>query len=147
MSTAPPQHRVLPIRRNLLHQAAPGLAAVATAGVLAVLALRDPNQPGLYPTCPFHALTGWWCPGCGSLRALHALAHGQVVQAISLNAVTMLILVPLVAAIWGEWALRTWRGRPLRLWSPPVWTSTALGVVFTVFTVVRNTPWGFYLAP
>jgi hypothetical protein len=137
----------LPQRHRVRRLAAPALAAAGVGAGLWVLAVRDPNQPGLYPGCPFHALTGWWCPGCGSLRGLHALAHGQVGQAISLNAVTLVVLVPLVAAIWGEWAWRMWSGRSTRLWSPPAWTSTALAVLFVAFTVIRNTSWGAFLAP
>ena len=44
---------------------AAGLALAATAYV----GLVDPNESGHYPTCPFLALTGRFCPGCGSLRA------------------------------------------------------------------------------
>ena len=41
----------------------------------------DPNQPGHYPTDPFLAITGLYCPGCGTLRALHALARGDLLTA------------------------------------------------------------------
>src|SRR5690606_29528852 len=53
----------------------PSFLAVTVAGAAAtlVVATVSPEEPGHYPTCPFLALTGAWCPGCGSLRALHAL--------------------------------------------------------------------------
>ena len=51
------------------------LGGVAVA--LATLATVDPNQPGHYPTCPFLATTGFYCPGCGALRAVHDLLHGE----------------------------------------------------------------------
>src|SRR5690606_2629375 len=49
------------------------------AGVLAVVGfygLVDPAT-GILPSCPFYTLTHWYCPGCGSQRALHALLHGD----------------------------------------------------------------------
>src|SRR5580693_9291812 len=50
------------------------LAAVAVGAVL--LELFDPATSGIFPPCPFRYLTGWYCPGCGSLRAIHQLLHG-----------------------------------------------------------------------
>lgn len=43
--------------------------------------------------CPFHALTGWYCPGCGSTRAVEAAFRGDVEQALHNNA-----LLPLAGA-------------------------------------------------
>ena len=40
------------------------------------------TSPGHYPTCPFLAITGWYCPGCGSLRAVHDLLHGDLAGAV-----------------------------------------------------------------
>jgi uncharacterized protein DUF2752 len=77
------------------------VAGCAVAGV-AVVALWDPNQPGHYPTCPFLALTGWYCPGCGSLRALHALAHGDLATAWARNPALV------VGACWLTWVWLRW---------------------------------------
>jgi len=35
--------------------------------------------------CPFHALTGFACTGCGTIRALSLLMHGQYEQALYTN--------------------------------------------------------------
>ena len=48
----------------------------------------DPATTWWFPSCPLHALTGWLCPLCGSLRALHALLLGAPVVAFSLNPLT-----------------------------------------------------------
>ena len=30
--------------------------------------------------CTLHNLTGYYCPGCGGTRAIHALLHGHIVR-------------------------------------------------------------------
>jgi hypothetical protein len=72
--------------------------ALGAAAGLVLVALRDPALGG-YPTCPFHDLTGWQCAGCGTLRALHELAHGHPAAAFRLNALAVLFL-PVAAAMW-----------------------------------------------
>lgn len=75
----------------------PVAAAVAALAVaLALLFFFDPARSPFYPKCMFHALTGLQCPGCGSLRALHALLHGQVRRAFAFN--PLLFVVTLFGA-------------------------------------------------
>ena len=62
--------------------ARPFAALAAAVGGTAVVATVDPSEPGHYPECPFHWITGLYCPGCGTLRAVHALTHGDVLGAI-----------------------------------------------------------------
>jgi hypothetical protein len=57
---------------------------VALAAV-ALLFAFDPATTWWFPSCPFRALTGWLCPFCGSLRALHALLRGTPRIALALN--------------------------------------------------------------
>ena len=45
----------------------------------------DPAETWWFPSCPLRALTGWQCPFCGSLRAVHALLHGAPRSALDLN--------------------------------------------------------------
>jgi hypothetical protein len=68
------------------------IALVLGAGAL--LLAFDPATTWWFPSCPFHALTGWLCPLCGSLRALHALARGAPLAALAFNP---LIIVGLAA--------------------------------------------------
>jgi hypothetical protein len=62
---------------------------IATAGAIVsaviVLFLFDPARYPIYPVCPLHQATGLLCPGCGSLRAVHQLAHGHLAAAWRLN--------------------------------------------------------------
>ena len=57
-----------------------------TSAVFAVSALWSPTDlPGVV-LCPFRALTGLPCPGCGMTRAFCALGHGDLSGAFGYNA-------------------------------------------------------------
>lgn len=121
-----------------------GSVAAATAA-FAVIALVDPNQPGHYPTCPFFAMTGHYCPGCGTLRAMHALTEGDISAAAGLNLLAVVSL-PVLALVWLLWLRQRWTGAQLARSVPPtlIW-AVAIGVL--VFGLVRNLPFGAALAP
>jgi len=86
-------------------QTRPLFVAVGAAGVAARLALVDPAEPGHYPGCPILAVTGMYCPGCGGLRALHDLTHGDLVAALSSNLVVT-SAVPMLFVLWICWVRR-----------------------------------------
>jgi hypothetical protein len=121
-----------------------------TAGLLAGTAwvgLGDPNQGGFFPRCIYYQATGHWCPGCGGLRAVHDLLHGDVSGALGMNAAVVLVLVPLglVGLVW--WWLD---GLGARVPTFHVSTRVAwiLPVVLLVFGILRNIPaLEPYLAP
>jgi hypothetical protein len=123
------------------------LGAAGLAGaVFTYVGTVDPNQPGHYPACPFLFITGLYCPGCGTLRTINALAHGDVVAALGLNPLAV-ATIPFLLFWWGRWALRTWQGRPVRttLAHPAyIWAFLALVIVYWI---VRNLPFGRFLAP
>ena len=110
-----------------------------------LVSFDDPNEPGHFPTCPFLALTGHWCPGCGTLRALHALGHGDLLTALARNPFAVLALGYGVVA-WLLWTRRRWLGASRR-WVAPRWTfPVVLGLVL-VFGVLRNLPGMTWLSP
>jgi hypothetical protein len=121
-----------------------GVTAAVLAGT-ALVAVIDPEQPGHYPTCPFLALTGHWCPGCGSLRALHALTRGDVGLALHRN-LLLVVLVPVAVWALAAWIRRRIVDRPADRY-PPVWAWWAGLVVIVAFGVARNLPWFAVLAP
>lgn len=65
---------------------------------LIVLYFYNPMTAGFYPRCPSKMLTGYDCPGCGTLRSTHALMHGRFVEAWHFNPATIIafVLVPLM---------------------------------------------------
>jgi hypothetical protein len=125
---------------------APYAVLAAAAGAVAYVGAVDPNRPGHYPPCPFLAVTGYYCPGCGTLRMVHALAHGHVAEAFGRNPLTFALL-PVVAYLWVRWALAAHQGRPLQAKILRPAAAIVLSVVIVVFWVVRNLPAGRALAP
>jgi hypothetical protein len=125
--------------------AAPALTAGAAAAALLLVHAVDPNEPGHYPTCPFLALTGRYCPGCGSLRALHALTNGDLAAAVGFNVVTVAVL-PVLAFWWARWTWRRAHGVERRTLARPA-VLVAVTIVLTAFWVVRNLSFGQALAP
>jgi len=121
------------------------LTGVALIGLL-VLFLFDPAQHALYPMCVFKKVTGYDCPGCGGLRAMHHLLRGDLIGAFQLNAMVIialpLTLVWLAIRRFNRDRRRSPRGKQV-LWM--VW-SIALGLV--LFGIVRNLPfWPFGITP
>jgi hypothetical protein len=113
-------------------------AGAATAGLALVFA-ADPAASRWYPHCPFHLLTGYACPGCGALRALHQLLHGHLRAAARLNALA-LVVGPYLAfelAVSGVQAATGRSGRAPHL--PAAWLR-ALVVLTLAFGVLRNLP-------
>ena len=115
-----------------------GTGAVAVGG-LAYIGLADPHRPGfLFPACPFHALTGLYCPGCGATRMVHDVLNGDLPAAVVDNVVALIGLPLLLVWI----LLRRKSGRP--------WLTVTSGAVIiaiaVTWTVVRNLP-GFPLVP
>lgn len=139
MSRATSTPRVQRLLDRLPAWAAPIAVGVAALGACTLVALVDPNQPGRYPLCPFLAVTGRWCPGCGVLRATHALLHGHPGVATGFN-VYVVALFPYLAWRWLAWASPLLGGPALprlELRGRAVWALLA-GIV--AFWVLRNLP-------
>jgi len=49
------------------------------------IVLYDPAEAHFFPQCPLHALTGLYCPGCGTTRVFHHLLHGDPAGAFAMN--------------------------------------------------------------
>ena len=107
----------------------------------------DPSRHAVYPQCLLHNATGIYCAGCGATRAMYALLHGRVIEALHDNALFVAAL-PLLLYVVGIYALAAWQANA---WPQiPVDTnkltrrSVAIVLVLIGFMVVRNLPgWPF----
>ena len=114
------------------------LVLAASFGLSALL-LIDPANSSFFPPCPFHALTGLHCPGCGTLRALHQLLEGNLRTAFLLNPL-MVSFLPLIAYGFLSALVRALSGRNVPgVFVPAVWIWTLLGVII-LFWIARNIP-------
>ncbi len=131
------------IAEQLRLRAAPVRTAGAALAAAVALWFFDPNTRGI-PLCPLHALTGLWCPLCGSTRASHALVHADPGAALHHNALFVAAL-PVLALLWWRW-FRAPVPRPAArpLPRPVFW---AVVVLVVAFGVLRNLPAGHWLAP
>jgi len=117
------------------------LAAVTALGAGAFVVLRriDPNVAGSpLPPCPLHALTGLYCPGCGSTRCLHALTQFDLPGAMAMNPLLVVSLLPLAVLVLHGAGLLPQRLLGLRnvLAAPGLWLILLVG-----YGVLRNLPW------
>ena len=114
-----------------------GVAALAT-GVFSV-AYFNPAATGFFPACPFHAMTGLNCPGCGLTRGFHALFRGDVFGALHYN-----LLLPFFAVFFGyltvSLILYAVKGRGLSFQIFRPWMIYGFLTFALVFAVARNLP-------
>jgi hypothetical protein len=119
---------------------APLWVAASTSLACAAIWVGDPTTPhGPLPVCPTKALLGIDCPGCGTMRMLYSLMHGNLLAAARFNAVALVALVLLV------WAYLAWTygratGRRIRSWQHHRWAAVVALVVAVAWFVVRNIP-------
>jgi hypothetical protein len=100
----------------------------------------DARQGDFFPKCPFHVITGLFCPGCGSQRALSSLLHADFLQAASFNILLILSLPFLIyAAIVA--IVNAFSKDKLKqpIFYSPLFVKTVLAVV-VVFFIARNIP-------
>ena len=116
----------------------PTAVGAAVAACSAFVFVVDPNQPGHYPLCPFRALTGLDCPGCGALRGTHDLMHGDVAGALDHNLLLAFVLPGLLVA-WVLWVRRAWTGRAIKHRVPRAAWFVVLALV-VAFWIARDVP-------
>jgi hypothetical protein len=115
----------------------PVLVLVGTVGTFAALGASGFMPSAFGYTCPFKAITGLNCPGCGMSRAVHALAHGDVISALHFNAL-LLMVVPVLLYSWLAWFKSDRAGRPIP--APNLRLFAFVMALIVVFGIVRNIP-------
>jgi hypothetical protein len=122
------------VRQRLMAAALWGLLAVGAA----YLFFFEPGRTGFFPLCPFRALTGLTCPGCGTTRALHQLLHGHVLAAFELNPLLLLALpvLGILLILYTRYAIN---GRPMPQIVLPRKYAWAIYALVLGFWIFRNT--------
>lgn len=119
--------------------ALPVAVTTALAAGTVYTAVRDPHQPGFFPSCIFYEASGFYCPGCGGLRAVHDLTNGDLVGALHMNPVVVLGVLPALtfALAWWIAAVASDKVPRPRI---PTWLAITIPAFLGVFWVVRNLP-------
>lgn len=109
-------------------------------GAAVLFFVLDPNKNALFPRCLFHSITGAYCPGCGSQRALHSLLHFDFAGVLNYNILflpaALLVLYHYVHPLLNR--LFSWKLPNLFYLKNTPWI---ILVVVLVFWVLRNLPW------
>jgi hypothetical protein len=115
---------------------APIAVGLGTLAATTYTAILNPNTSHAFPLCPLKLVTGYDCPLCGGLRAVHSLTHGDIIGAADHNVVVVAALPFVVVAYFA------WLGRTLGLRIPRVTISPRLSwaffVLLVVFGITRN---------
>lgn len=106
--------------------------------------LPDKNETGtgetvkLLPSCPFYTLTGLYCPGCGSTRAVHYLLIGDWRMSLRSNPLLLPMLPFLILLL----ARFFYEGIAERTLPFPglIPISTGIAVLLCLFWILRNIP-------
>ena len=114
-------------------------ALLLLGAALVILYLYAPAQYRFYPRCLLHEFTGLNCPGCGGLRATHALLHGDFIAAFHFNPLLFFLAPVGFLYVAGKlWRWRTGQDLP-HPFQHPRWHWVLAGLVIG-FGVVRNLP-------
>lgn len=68
------------------------LTAFVFAFLFALLFFFPVNRYDFYPPCPWHKITGTYCPGCGTIRGLCSMIHGDFMGLARNNILAFLCL-------------------------------------------------------
>jgi hypothetical protein len=113
------------------------LVAFAVAVAACVVLRFPPVSSQFYPRCPIFFWLHIYCPGCGGTRALAALLHGRLKEAMQWNAMVVIFL-PFAAAFL---AVTYWRAMQAAKFRWPTIPNSLLKLslgLIALFTVVRN---------
>jgi hypothetical protein len=100
----------------------------------------DARTTGIFPHCPFNSITGLYCPGCGSQRAVSALLHGEIGRALQFN-ILLVISLPLIIYSAIVYILNAFRKKQVnqQIFYSPLFVKLFL-VLVIAFGIGRNIP-------
>lgn len=97
--------------------------------------------------CPFYRLTGLYCPGCGSGRAVQALLHGNFLQSFLYHPLLYLLGIPAAFCIAHEYIRIVFPRTKLKPITPSRSVCLICMILVFGFWILRNIPLFSFLAP
>ncbi len=125
---------IITVKKTLLY----GGGGLAFITVLYILTIIDPEKSVWMPKCLFRLLTGLQCPGCGGLRAMHALLHGDVVRALRYNWFIIYAISYLLLLIFERFFLKGDWQQKIRHFAENTYLVMFFALSCFVWFVVRN---------
>ena len=120
-------------------------AVLAAAGLFYLYLTKEGAGSGI--SCPIHALTGLYCPGCGASRAIRSLLHLDFLQALRYNAFITVAspFIGLYVAALAVSYVRLGEDRVSR--KIPITPIVIFASLAILYGVLRNIPAFSFLAP
>lgn len=125
-----------PVRKS---RAPAAILLGAQAAALVLFGYVIPNDSPFFPRCVFHALTGLYCPGCGSGRGILRMLRGDVLGGIRQNWF-LLIGLPVLALADVNALLSLFGRRPLVDFDRAKGLALILLVAVLAYWILRNIP-------
>ena len=102
---------------------------------------------GITVPCPFHAITGFYCPGCGITRCIISLLHFDFYRAFRYNPLVFILLPFISAYILYKlyiWLFEKEDKVTKKLVGYPMYI---LIIILLIYGILRNTSLFSWLAP
>ena len=115
------------------------LSGIFILSGLCLVYFNNPTGSHIYPPCIFHKLSGLYCPGCGSGRAVYSLLHLQIGRAVAYNPLLFLYLI--VITLWAIMQ-KTGVSIPKAVKNLIIFFMKPIHVLFiiSIFWILRNLP-------
>ncbi len=129
-------------RKRAMLQVVTGISILAI--IAAVLYFLPPSETKLFPGCPWHMLTGTYCPGCGSVRGVTEIVNGNLFGLWNQNPLAM-VLAPIIIYAAIRKVVEAVAAYQMPAILTPQWVYVVLLIMILAYWVLRNfIP---YLAP
>ena len=125
------------------------LIAVILIGLFLTYSFFNPSEHSFFISCPIKYATGFYCPGCGSQRAIHQLLHFNIINAFRLNPLMVLSLPIIFYGLWLQmWNFIFETKYRVRLFYSKLFIYGYFGTVL-LYWILRNIPFSPFnlLAP
>lgn len=106
-------------------------------GALSLYLFWNPLEHNFFPKCPFYSLTGIYCAGCGSQRAIHHILNGQIITGIRHNYLLVVVIGVLTYKVFLYALNKLYNKTHFDIFHKPIATKIIL-VVVVVFWTLRN---------